>query len=271
MIKTYRDILPYLLENCDEDCLLYRSHLYRLSKKYGISFSSEYDENILLDHKEELIRLNIFAAYCYEVGNRDNCHFKRIINVIKKFLYKNATTDVTFLREGIFNYFKIFLSNILKYSSVHKDSREITSFLEWVQKFQIDCFEVGSCYQRKIFGLQLYKICLQFLQSNDCKDCILSKDPNFKEAIKYGPLLQTEMKESGKWKFTNKESLVLLFKLVLDSAVDIRENSTNIIIDFFEAEIISDPEKMVDILYFIDISCQFSMMALKFFFFNNEI
>lgn len=246
MVKNHRDILFYLLDNCDKGSILYKSHLLRLAKKYGIDIFIKNDNNtIFLDHEEELVRLNMYAAYCYESGNLEYGQLKSSIELIQHFLYFNATTDVTFLREGIFNYFKIFLSNILKYSSVNKDSKEATLFLEWLHKFQLDCFEIGSCYQRKICGLKLYKICLQFLQNNNFKDSILCKDPNFKEAIKYGPLLQKEMKENGKWRFTDKESIVSLLKLVLDSAVDIRETSTAIIIDYFDSNVISNSEKMV--------------------------
>ena len=74
---------------------------------------------------------------------------------------------------------------------------------------------------------------------------IISKEPSFLEALKYGPLLQKEMREKGKWKFTDKQSIVLLVTLVLDPANDIKEKATSIIIDFFCSNFISNTEKTV--------------------------
>ncbi|XP_058799448.1 uncharacterized protein LOC131668955 [Phymastichus coffea] len=243
VIKRHRDIVPFLAECCDDDCILYKSHLLRIAKKYVVTLPITYDNQVLLDHEDEFVRLNAFAAHCHEVGISSNDQYFNSVNAIKHFLYFNAIADTTYLREGSFNYFKIFLSNFLKRSSVQKDSKDLVRFLDWFHEFLLDCFEIGSCYQRKIFGLHLYKITLQLLCSDNVANGILSKNPNFKEAMKYSPVLRKEMTDLGKWKFHNKESIVLLFKLILDPANDIQEISSSIIIDYFEPNILSDAEK----------------------------
>lgn len=245
VIKTHRDIVPFLAECCDDNCVLYKSHLLRIAKKYVVALPLTYDDQTLLDHDDEFVRLNAFAAHCHEMAIPSNDQYLNSMIAVKHFLYFNATADTTYLREGTLNYFKIFLSNIMKRASMQKDSKDLVSFLEWLHEFLLDCFEIGSCYQRKIFGLYLYKISLQFLCSDGGANIMLSKDPNFKEAMKYGPRLREEMMAQGKWKFHDKESIVYFFKLILDPANDVKDISSSIIIDYFEPNVLSDAEKVV--------------------------
>ncbi|XP_001601186.3 uncharacterized protein LOC100116772 [Nasonia vitripennis] len=249
-VKKRRDLLAFLSDCCsrehDDQSLLYLSHLLRIGKKYGIPFSLESQlesELVLLEHEDEFVRLNAFAAHCYDAGPAS-------VAPIKHFLYYNATVDTGYLRQGALNYFRIFFSNLLKTASARKNPKQAIDFLAWLREFQLDCFEMGSCYQRKIFGLHLFKISLEFLNNDICKEDAallqLYKDPNFKEAVRYGPLLRRQLQEDGAigCNFTDKEILVLLFKLVLDTATDIKELAAAIIVAFFDSNIITDSEKL---------------------------
>lgn len=256
-MKKCRDLLAFLSDcssrehGCDQS-LLYQSHLLRISKKYGIPFSLDSQLNselVLLEHENEFVRLNAFAAHCYD-AEPDAAS----IAAVKHFLYYNATVDTGYLRQGTLNYFRILLSNLLKTAaSATKSTTNAIEFLAWLHEFLLDCFEIGSCYQRKIFGLELYKASLDFLNNDRCnKDAVLllSKDPKFKEAMRYGPLLRRQMQEDGTigcCNFTDKQSLVLLFKLVLDTEIDIKELAAALIVDFFDPHIITDSEKLVSL------------------------
>ncbi|CAB0030440.1 unnamed protein product [Trichogramma brassicae] len=126
-----------------------------------------------LDHEEEVVRLNAFAANCCRSAvSDDDTDMANIIKTIQHFLFFNATADTTYLREGTIDHFKIFLISLLKKSSVCRDSL-VTPFLGWLHEFFIDCFEIGSCYQRKILGLQLYKATLMFLHGDvSIRQCV---------------------------------------------------------------------------------------------------
>ena len=246
ILKKHRDLMPYLQDCCDDKSLVYQSHLMRIAAKLSIAIHLKISSHIvMLDHEEEIIRLNTFAANCHR-AIEDNS-LNKSINAVKHFLYFNATADTSYLREGIINNFKTFFSNLLKLASKKKDFTVALPFIEWLYEFIIDCFEIGACYQRKILGLYLYKTTMQFLSG----DGIVSKEPIFKDAVKYGPALQLEMKNTGKWRFTDRESIVLLLKLILDPASDVKEISTNIIIEFFDANVVSDLEKNVSFVSFI--------------------
>ncbi|KAJ8686191.1 hypothetical protein QAD02_021985, partial [Eretmocerus hayati] len=244
LVKIHRDLLLFLAECCDGKCSIYLSHLLRLSRKYGASipildmYSFDY-----LNHEEEFIRLNIFAAHSYAQDDPENDHYLRSIQAVESFLFFNATTSSTYLREGILHYFKIFLSGLLKRASVSKETLEAVKFFEWLYDFEMDCFEIASCYQRKIFGLSLYKLCLQFLFGSKSTDCFLSKDPVFRVALSYGPSLQEKMKKMGRWRYTEKQRLITLLKLVLDSATDVRENSVEMVVEFFDPHLLNHSEK----------------------------
>jgi hypothetical protein len=61
--------------------------------------------------------------------------------------------------------------------------------------------------------------------------------------MKYSLLLKKEMKENGKWKFTNKQSIISLFKLVLDSDTYFQKISISIISSFIYSNILEDTNK----------------------------
>ncbi|XP_014235678.1 uncharacterized protein LOC106658298 [Trichogramma pretiosum] len=241
ILNKHRDLLDFLLRCCDDKSVVYQSYLLRFSAGFGLPpIRLKLANNVtFLDHEEEVVRLNAFAANCCRSAvSVDDTDMANIIKTIQHFLFFNATADTTYLREGTIDHFKIFLISLLKKTSVCRDSL-VTPFLGWLHEFFIDCFEIGSCYQRKILGLQLYKATLMFLHG----DVGISKDPNHKEAAKSGVQLQTHMKDTGQWRFTDRETISLLLKLILDPASDVKNLATDLVVTYFSADVITIGEK----------------------------
>lgn len=193
----------------------------------------------ITNDKEEIIRLNAFAVLCYraaDIGNRINPFVQ-----IKQFLWFNANAATIFMREGIMKYFRILCSNILKVINIKSaDVQSISEFMEWLYEYFLDCFEIGSCYQRKILALNLYKILLSFTNENSRENYA-----HYKDRLRYVTVIDKHLKTTNSWKFTNKESLFMLLRLVLDSTVDIRQLATALILEHFEKDILSATEKCV--------------------------
>lgn len=192
-----------------------------------------------INHNNEIVRLNGFAINCYEIiklykENKDQFFITR------NFLWLNANSTTIYMRNGIVKYFKIFYINILKMCDNNPDSiYDIYYITNWLHEFFLDCFEIGSCYQRKILGLNLYKAILSFTD-----EYIINKSKNV-ENISCMLFLKKNLITTENWKFTNRKSLFILLKLVLDSTLDVKQLSTSIILNYFDKNILSDTEKEV--------------------------
>lgn len=176
-----------------------------------------------INHNNEIVRLNGFAINCYQVTKLYNKNRDQFFT-IRSFLWHNANSTTVYMRDGIVKYFKIFYANILKMCDNNQDCiHDVFYITHWLHEFFLDCFEIGSCYQRKILGLNLYKATLSFMDGH---------------AIN---------KLNKNWKFTNKRSLFILLRLVLDSTLDVKQLTTSIILNYFDKNILSDAEKQVRI------------------------
>lgn len=190
-----------------------RSNLQRMSNEMHIVLPQQARIECYINHKNETVRLNGFAINCYQVINLYN-ECKDQFFMIKSFLWYNANSTSVCMRDGIIKYFQIFYANIIKMRDINYETiNDVQYIIHWLHEFLLDCFEIGSCYQRKIFGLNLYRIVL----SNTTEDL----------------------------NFTNKESLFALLTLVLDSAFDIKQLASSIILDYFDKNILSSLEKQV--------------------------
>lgn len=239
----YRNILPFLWELCgDLQGYFFRSHLQRAAAKLRIELPETHEIDRYINDKDEIVRLNAFAVLCYravdliDVGNEMDPFFQ-----IKHFLWLNANASTIFMRGGIMKYFRILCSNILKVISIKAaDVQSISEFMEWLHEYFLDCFEIGSSYQRKIFALNLYRILLSFTNGNSHESCA-----HHRECLRYITAIDKHLKTTNSWKFTDKESLFLLLRLVLDSALDIRQLATALILEYFEKDVLSAMEKRV--------------------------
>lgn len=192
-----------------------------------------------INHNNEIVRLNGFAINCYQVNNLYDERRDQFFT-IRSFLWHNANATTVYMRDAIVKNFKIFYANVLKMCNIKPDYIDDVYYItHWLHEFLLDCFEIGSCYQRKILGLNLYKIILSFSNGNG-----LNKSNNI-ENISCTLLLQKHLKATGNWNFTNKQSLFALLKLVLDSALDVKQLSTAIILDYFDKNDLTNFEKQV--------------------------
>ncbi|XP_029045659.2 uncharacterized protein LOC114877348 [Osmia bicornis bicornis] len=214
VIKIHGNILKFLwhlVEDIKGHFL--RSNLQRMSNEMHIVLPQQARIECYINHKNETVRLNGFAINCYQVINLYN-ECKDQFFTIKSFLWYNANSTSVCMRDGIIKYFQIFYANIIKMRDTKPETiNDVQYIIHWLHEFLLDCFEIGSCYQRKIFGLNLYRIVLSYP----------TEDLNF----------------------TNKESLFALLTLVLDSAFDIKQLATSIILDYFDKDILSSLEKQV--------------------------
>lgn len=238
----YRNILPFLWELCeDSQRYFFRSHLQRMAAKVHVELPQMHEIDHYLNDKEEIIRLNAFAVLCYRVEEMIDINKSDPFILIKQFLWFNANTATILMREGIIKYFKILCSNILKAISVKADcAQSIFEFVEWLHEYFLDCFEIGSCYQRKILALNLYETLLSFTNKNSHKSYT-----RHKVRLQYVTVIDKYLKTTNSWRFTNKESLFLLLRLVLDSALDVRQLAAILISKYFEKDTLSIMEKRV--------------------------
>ncbi|XP_024937005.1 uncharacterized protein LOC107263882 [Cephus cinctus] len=246
-IEKFRQVLSYLWEFINEsNGLIYRSNLERIASKLGIVLPNNFISNNYLDHEEEIVRLNAFAIYCQRIStvsytDRSEDPFL----AVKHFLFMNANANTTFLREGIGNHYRTFIINLIKlHGTLESTRQQIYDVLQWIHQFLLDCFEIGSCYQRKILGLNLYKTILFYINRSCANDGFLN-DPRHKESLKYGLVLGDRLKIDGKWKFTDKQSLVLLLNLLLDPANDVRDLSAAILLEHFDKDSLTYIEKEI--------------------------
>lgn len=243
----YRNILPFLWELCDDSQgYFFRSHLQRMAAKIHIELPQTYEIDHYLNDKEEIVRLNAFAALCYRAVELIDINKADPFLLIKQFLWFNTNTATILMREGIIKYFKILCSNVLKAISIKGNcERSIFEFMEWLHEYFLDCFEIGSCYQRKILALNLYRTLLSFTSKNSHKNYTY-----LKEYLQYITVIDKYLKTTDSWRFTNKESLFLLLRLVLDSALDVRQLAAILIMEYFEKDSLSIIEKRVRKAYY---------------------
>ncbi|XP_035717597.1 uncharacterized protein LOC118439722 [Vespa mandarinia] len=239
-ITKYKNILLHLWELCkDFVAPFFHSHLQRIANEMYITFPQDIDLISYIHHKDEVIRLNGFAIYCYQSSKLLNNDKVDHFIIIKQFLWYNANTTSIFLRDGITQYFKIFYTNVLKSSENFDYNQYICDMVDWLHEFLLDCFEPGSRYQRKILGLNLYKVVLSITDTYFCK-YLIEKEHN-------SPIMLHNKCTKGdiKCKFTNKKCLLVLLKLLQDSTLDIKQTATYIIINYFEKDVLTNTEKKV--------------------------
>jgi len=242
----HRNILPFLWELCDDtEGYFFRSHLQRMAAKIHVELPQTHEIEHYINDKEEIIRLNAFAVLCYRIVELIDINKADSFLPIKQFLWFNANTATILMREGIIKYFRILCSNILKAISVKADcAQSISKFMEWLQEYFLDCFEIGSCYQRKILALNLYSILVSFTNNSSHKSYT-----RHKECLHYVTTIDKYLKTTGTSKFINKEFLFLLLRLVLDSAIDVRQLAATLILQYFEKDALSITEKRVRTCY----------------------
>lgn len=212
-----------------------------MAAKIHVELPQTYEIDYYLNDKEEIVRLNAFAVLCYRAIELIDINRADPFHLIKQFLWFNANTATILMREGIIKYFKILCSNILKAISIKADcERSILEFMEWLHEYFLDCFEIGSCYQRKILALNLYRTLLSFTNKNSHENYT-----HHKEYLQYITVIDKYLKTTDSWRFTNKESLFLLLRLVLDSALDVRQLAAILITEYFEKDALSIMEKRV--------------------------
>jgi len=216
-----------------------------MAAKLHVELPQAHEIDCYVNDKEEIVRLNAFAVLCYRAVDLININKTNPFFLIKQFLWFNANTATVFMREGIIKYFRILCSNILKATGVKDDhTQSISEFIEWLREYLFDCFEIGSCYQRKILALNLYKILFSFTNGNLHSSCA-----HHRECLRYFMAIDKHLKTS--WKFADKESLFVLLRLVLDSTLDIRQLATALILKYFTKDILSTTENHVRNLFII--------------------
>ncbi|XP_046431030.1 uncharacterized protein LOC124184897 isoform X1 [Neodiprion fabricii] len=221
--------------------ILFRSHLERIFSQTR-KLQEAGTVHTLIDHCDEYLRLNSFAIHCQKLICFKNENVENHFFVIKHFLFYNANSNSTFLRRGIIKYFKIFLFNLLKSCTTQQHYNvEVFSIFYWLHRFFLDCFEIGSCYQRKVLGIKLYETILFYMNEREISN-ELSNDPRHRDELRNGFKMKQQLEKFGEWTFTNKMSLLWLLKLILDPATDVKEISANIILEHFQKSSLNDSE-----------------------------
>ncbi|XP_020289148.1 uncharacterized protein LOC109857328 isoform X2 [Pseudomyrmex gracilis] len=225
-IKKNKHILLFLWDICkNTQGYFFRSHVLRMAAKYYVNILYEMHEiERYAKDKDEIVRLNAFVVLCYRVVDLFYINEADPLILIKQFLWFNANTASNFVRKEMIKYFEICCSKIFKLSNFESDHTEsVCKFMDWLHEYFLDCFEIGSCYQRKILALNLYRTLLSFTHTNS----------------------EQNLKITDNWKFTEKKYLFVLLRLVLDSALDIRQLATTLILQYFEKDVLSPTEKRV--------------------------
>ncbi|XP_066584522.1 tRNA (32-2'-O)-methyltransferase regulator THADA [Prorops nasuta] len=239
----YKGALLYIWNLCKKSCGNFvKLYLQRIGSELNISLILEIEKIYhYISDQNEILRLNTFGILCCQSRSLLEANQTDIFIAIKSFLWYNANASTLFLRDGILKYFRIFFTEMLQVyvtKTIHKEL--IEELFKWIQEFVVDCFEIGSCYQRKILGLNLFKNILSFIESSMLskskikwqKQSILMKNKAYQKQIDV--LLK---------KFVNRTNLFVLLRLVLDTASDIKQLSTQIIIDCFDSSLLSDAEE----------------------------
>ncbi|XP_012149072.1 uncharacterized protein LOC100876028 [Megachile rotundata] len=240
VIKMHGNILKYLwslIEDIKGHFL--RSHFQRMANEMHIDLPQQAKIECYINHKNEVVRLNGFAISCYQVINFYNEYNDQFFT-IRSFLWYNANSTSVCMRDGIIKYFQIFYANIIKmYDNNPESINDVHYIIHWLHEFLLDCFEIGSCYQRKIVGLNLYRVILSYTNIHT-----VTKFKNI-ENTSYIALVEKHLKMTKDWNFINRKSLFALLRLVLDSAFDIKQLATSVILDYFDKDILLDMEKQM--------------------------
>lgn len=237
----HRDVFAFLwkLRTDSQDCY-FHSYLLMTAARLNIPLPQTFDFDRLINDSKETTRANAFAALCYRavdhpIDDNPDPFFR-----IKQFLWFNANASSVFMREHMVKYVKMLYSNILRTISVKADCAEsISEFTKWLHEFLLDCLEIGSCYQRKILALKLYAVLLGYTSRDSYKNCAYS------EYLRNITAINKHLVATNTWKFTNKESLFALLRLVLDSTLDIRQLAADLILKYFERDVLSTADKNV--------------------------
>lgn len=244
-IEMHKGIFEFLWElRMDSQYCYFQSHLLMIAARLHMFMPYMHNIDRYINDRKEITRANAFAVLCYRVvdlldfcDNQTDPFFQ-----IKQFLWFNANASTVFMREHIVKYFKILYSNILRLISVTIDYAEsFSKFTKWLHEFLLDCFEIGSCYQRKILALKLYTVLLCFTSRDSYKNCA------HVEFSRNVTVINKYLNSTDSWKFTNKTSLFALLRLVLDSTLDVRQLAADLILKYFEKDILSNAEKNVRI------------------------
>ncbi|XP_014468561.1 PREDICTED: uncharacterized protein LOC106741269 isoform X2 [Dinoponera quadriceps] len=237
IIEMHQGVFTFLWESLvDSESYCYcQTHLLMTAARLHIPFPWTCNIDRYINDSREITRVNIFATLCYYAVDHpiDDGQIGPFFR-IEQFLWFNVNASSVFIRENIVKYFKILYSNILRTISVQTDRMgSISGFTKWLHEFLLDCFEIGSCYQRKILALKLYAVLLGFTSRDSYKNCASS------EYLRNVTAINKYLNATGSWKFTNKESLFALLRLVLDSTFDVRQLAADLILKYFEKDLLS--------------------------------
>ncbi|KOC70581.1 Thyroid adenoma-associated protein like protein [Habropoda laboriosa] len=234
VVKKYRNILPYLWElTRDIKTHFIRSHLQKIACEMHIVLPQQASVECYIYRSNKIVRLNGFAINCYEAINIYNENKDRFFT-IRNFLWHNANSTTVYMRDRIVKYFKVFYANVLKMCDSRTDCiHDVYYITYWLHEFLLDCFELGSCYQRNILGINLYEAILSFTDGH-----VINKSNNMENT-----LIEKHLKTTDNWKFTNKRSLIVLITLALNSTLDVKRIAISVILKYFDKNILSDMDK----------------------------
>ncbi|XP_032671465.1 uncharacterized protein LOC116844271 isoform X2 [Odontomachus brunneus] len=236
-IEMHKDVFGFLWGlRMDSQYCYFQSHLLMTAARLHIPMPYMCNIDRYIGDRKEITRANAFAALCYRVVDLlDDDNQADLFFRIKQFLWFNANASSIFMREHIVKHFRILYSNILKLISVTADYVEsFSEFTEWLHEFLLDCFEIGSCYQRKILALKLYMVLLCFTSRDSYKNCA------HVEYLRNVAVINKHLVSTNSWKFTNKMSLLALLRLVLDNTLDIRQLAADLILKYFKKDVLSN-------------------------------
>ncbi|CAK9832236.1 Thyroid adenoma-associated protein homolog [Anthophora retusa] len=212
VIKKYRNILSYLWElTVDIKTHFLRSHLQKIGCKMQVVLPQQPSVECYIYRNKEIVRLNGFAINCYRAIEIYNEKKDRFFT-IRNFLWYNANSTTVYMRDKIVKYFKVFYANVLKMCDRETDCIDDVYYItHWLHEFLLICIEQGSCYQRHI--------------------------------------LEKYLQKTGKWEFTNERSLFILLELVSNSASDVKQIATSLILNYFDKNILCIETKKYSLFY----------------------
>ncbi|XP_043285185.1 uncharacterized protein [Venturia canescens] len=246
-IQKFPSIFEYLWKH-DSMKKLQLSQMYLARMGDQRAFQAIYnDENFskMLGSRivdiSETTRLNAFAI----IARNNDWTGPEPFGVVKRFLYFNVNASTIIMRKGIVEKFQIFFAKIIKLangSELLDDA--ICEFINWLHRFLLDCFEIGSSYQRKILGLKLYSVIMNFTIDSSVNG-VSTKGTKYVATLKSANALRRRMIEKGNWTFDDRQSAFLLMRLVFDPADDVRDTAASILIRYFEPHIFVKSDKKV--------------------------
>ncbi|XP_014286228.1 tRNA (32-2'-O)-methyltransferase regulator THADA [Halyomorpha halys] len=193
-----------------------------------------------LKHHDPLVRAHSFSTVCVSSKTSIVPTDDEFI-AVETFLIENINSDNQALRQSILNSFTAFLCrvrdasvHILKTKYQHDpqfENRALTrsmTFLEWLYSFLKSNLEIGVNYQRKIASLELYKIVLNYLASENNHN---QRKSNLKSE---GHRLMKYAIGANKWGFTSDRSREILLYCISDPSEDVRETAAEILTSFFK-------------------------------------